>query len=89
MPVEAVRAEVRHSLLVAVVLQELGSLRQQPLGLSLRPGQQEDDLAYGLLNDVPNLRRNGFSRCAACQAASATHDEHLNLSFHRPGERGG
>lgn len=54
-PVKAVRAEVCHGRLVAVVSREWGFLRQQPLHLVIRPHEQGDNLSHRLLNDVPGL----------------------------------
>lgn len=57
MPVKAVCAEVGHSLLVAVVCCEQGSVRQKSLSSIPKPCQQGDNLLHGLLNDVPGLGR--------------------------------
>lgn len=45
-PVEAVRAEVRHGGLVAVVRRERGPLGQEPLRLVIGPREQGDDLPH-------------------------------------------
>lgn len=45
-PVEAVGAEVGHGGLVAVVLRERRSLRQEPLHLVVGPRGQGDDLSH-------------------------------------------
>lgn len=58
MPVEAVCAEVQYGLLVALVRRERVSLGQEPVHLSVGPHGQGDDLAHGLLDDVPGLGRD-------------------------------